>query len=160
MIKKPLDSADQVSSTTKQKELRSILSVKSSNTSLTEQTRFEKAKNLSVSFSKEAVKDISTASMKQSYEISISEAPSEETIQIDVKSSSTMNESISSAIPLPLVSDSPFLPRKRPNNVRNGILLAYNFCCKSINKILSLKQQLETIQHWHIGNVSLYATRV
>ena len=142
------------------KKIHSILSVKSSNTSLTEHTRFEKTKNLSVSFNEETVKDVSTTSMKQSDEISMIEAPSEETIQTDVKSSPTMNESISSAIPLPLVSDSPFLPRKRPNNVRNGILLAYNFCCKSINKILSLKQQLETIQHWHIGNVSLYAIRV
>ena len=71
---------------------------------MTEQTRFEKAKNLSVSFSEETVKDVSTTSMKQSDEISMSEAPSEETIQTDVKSSPTMNESISSAIPLPLVN--------------------------------------------------------
>ena len=84
---------------------------------MTEQTRFEKTKNLSVSFSEETIKDTSITGVKQLDEISISEVPSEEALKID--SCSIMNESISSAIPLSIVNDLPFVPRKRPNNVRN-----------------------------------------
>ena len=47
----------------------------------------------------------------------------QKTVVASENKSPIMNETISSTIPLPFINESPFIPRKRPNNVRKGTLL-------------------------------------
>ena len=71
----------------------------------------------------ESIGELENKDVKQLDETSIVQVQSQETIVASENKSAIMNETISSAIPLPFISESPFIPRKRPYNVRKGTLL-------------------------------------
>ena len=71
----------------------------------------------------ESIGELENKDVKQLDETSIVQVQSQETIVASENQSPIMNETISSAIPLPFINESPFIPRKRPYNVRKGTLL-------------------------------------